>query len=93
MGNILRNIKTGTYLSKLLTLSAEDPMTNQLRQFSQKKVNLNVQNLSNEHAQGKGIPVRFENLLTLKRNFKSIIELIKAIKREEFQKASNLPLF
>ncbi len=92
IGNIIKNIRTGNYLSKLLTFGAEDPTMNQLKQFSQKKVNLNVQYVSNDHAQGKGIPIRFENLLMGKRKFKSIIELIKAIKKGNFQKATNLPL-
>jgi hypothetical protein len=92
IGNILKNIKTGVYLNKLVTLSSEDSRTHQLRHFSQKKVNLNVQYLNNEHAQSKGIPIRFENLLMPKINFKSIIELIKAVKSGQFQKVANLPL-
>ena len=42
--------------------------------------------MKNEHAQGKGIPIRFENLLTQKKNFKNIIELIQSIKNKELQK-------
>ncbi len=48
--------------------------------------------MNNYHAQVKSIPIRFENLLMGKRNFKSIIELIKAIKKGEFQKATNMQL-
>lgn len=84
ISNIIRNLKTGNYLGKLLTLSSSDTKLHELRQFNQKKLNLNIQYLFNEHAQGKGIPIRFENLLMYKKNIKSIVELIRAIKRSDF---------
>lgn len=59
LSNIIHHIRTGTYLKRLLTSTLSGHNQNDLRKFNQKKISLNVQEIKNEHAQGKGIPIRF----------------------------------
>lgn len=73
LSSILYHIKAGSYLKKLLTVSSLSNNQRGIRKFNEKKLNLNVQYLTNIHAQSKGIPIRFESLLQHKKSFKNIL--------------------
>lgn len=93
LSGILYHIKTGSYLNKLLTLSSSEFSQKGIRRFNEKKLNLNIQYLTNIHAQGKGIPIRFESIILHKKSFKNILELIQSIKNKEMQKILNLNIY
>lgn len=82
LASILYHIKAGSYLNKLLTVSSSENSQRGIRRFNEKKLNLNVQYLTNIHAQGKGIPIRFESLLLYKKSFKNILDLIQSIQKK-----------
>ena len=59
LSSILYHIKAGSYLNKLLTTGSTNSNQRGIRKFNEKKLNLNIQYLTNIHAQSKGIPIRF----------------------------------